>query len=135
MQIVYLVQVGQVVRSVRRFRIRSAKTVHAPQPCVDAMNAWRDSEAKGSAPKGIGPLSRLETEGPGDESGAVSRYLGSPLFEVTFQSIPAVMTLVEYRRGYDGYATEDQAWAIIERRAHQLVPPQYRVPLLPHRSP
>jgi hypothetical protein len=38
-------------------------------------------------------MSRLETDGPGDESEAVSRYLGSPLFEVTFQSISAVMTL------------------------------------------
>jgi hypothetical protein len=62
-------------------------------------------------------------------------YLGSTLFEATFQPVPAVMTLVEYRRGYDGYATQDQTWAIIERCAHQLASPQFRVPLLPHRSP
>jgi pyocin large subunit-like protein len=61
-------------------------------------------------------------------------YLGSALFEVSFQPIPAVMTLVEYRHGYDGYDTQEQTWAIIERCAHQLAPPKYRVPSLPHKA-
>jgi len=47
-------------------------------------------------------------------------YLGSTLFEVTFEPIPAVMTLVEYRHGYDGYDTQDHTWAIIERCAQPL---------------
>ena len=50
-------------------------------------------------------------------------YSRSTLFEVTFQPIPSEMTLVEYRRGYDGHGSQDQTWAIIEQCA-QPVPVQ-----------
>jgi hypothetical protein len=36
--------------------------------CERAVEAWRDSEAKGSAPKGTGPLFCLETEEPGGKA-------------------------------------------------------------------
>lgn len=40
---------------------------------------------------------------------------GSTLFEVTFQPAASAMTLVKYRRGYDGYDSQEKTWAIIER--------------------
>jgi hypothetical protein len=50
-------------------------------------------------------------------------YSRSTLFEVTFQPVPSEMTLVEYRRGYDGHGSQDQTWAIIERCAQHVPAP------------
>jgi len=50
-------------------------------------------------------------------------YAGSALFEVTFQPAPSAMTLVKYRRGYDGYDSKEKTWAIIERCSQQVSSP------------
>lgn len=50
-------------------------------------------------------------------------YAGSALFEVTFQPVPSAMTLVKYRRGYDGYDSKEKTWAIIERCSQQVSAP------------
>lgn len=50
-------------------------------------------------------------------------YSRSTLFEVTFQPVPSAMTLVEYRRGYDGHGSQDQTWTIIEQCAKPVPAP------------
>jgi hypothetical protein len=41
----------------------------------------------------------------------------STLFDVTFQRLPSGLTLVEYRRSYDGYGSQEHTWAIINQCA------------------
>lgn len=47
-------------------------------------------------------------------------YSRSTLFEFAFHPVAPNASLVEYRRSYDGYGTQEQAWGIIERCATQL---------------
>lgn len=49
-------------------------------------------------------------------------YSRSTLFELTFQPAPSAMTLVKYRRGYDGHGTREKTWAIIIEGCSQEVP-------------
>jgi hypothetical protein len=42
-------------------------------------------------------------------------YAGSALFDLTFQPVPLDKTLVQYRRGYDGYDSKEKTWSIMER--------------------
>ena len=42
-------------------------------------------------------------------------YAGSALFDLTFQPVPLGKTLVQYRRGYDGYDSKEKTWSIMER--------------------
>ena len=41
----------------------------------------------------------------------------STLFDVTFQRLPSGLTLVEYRRSYDDYGSQQPIWAIVEQCA------------------
>jgi hypothetical protein len=41
----------------------------------------------------------------------------STLFDVTFQRLSSGSTLVEYRRSYDGYGSQEHTWAIINQCA------------------
>ena len=41
----------------------------------------------------------------------------STLFDVTFQRLSSGVTLVEYRRSYDGYGSQEPTWAIVEQCA------------------
>ena len=42
-------------------------------------------------------------------------YAGSSLFDLTFQPVPLSKTLVQYRRGYDGYDSKEKTWSTMER--------------------
>ncbi len=53
-------------------------------------------------------------------------YAGSALFDLTFQPAPSGKTLVQYRRGYDGYDSKEKTWSIMERCSNRMaaqVPP------------
>jgi hypothetical protein len=41
----------------------------------------------------------------------------STLFDVTFQRLSSGLTLVEYRRSYDGYESQEPTWVIVEQCA------------------
>ena len=41
----------------------------------------------------------------------------STLFDVTFLRLSFRLTLVEYRRSYDGYGSQEHTWAIVEQCA------------------
>ena len=41
----------------------------------------------------------------------------STLFDVTFQRLPSGLTLVEYRRSYDDYGSQQPIWAFVEQCA------------------
>lgn len=49
-------------------------------------------------------------------------YADSTLFEVTFEPAPFAMTLVKYRRGYDGHDSKEKTWTIINRCSQEVAP-------------
>ena len=49
-------------------------------------------------------------------------YAGTTLFDLTFQPAPMGKTLVQYRRGYDGYDSKEKTWSIMERCSSLTLP-------------
>lgn len=73
----------------------------------------------------IGQPSVHSTRDPNTPLVSVSAvYIGSTLFEVTFQPASSAMALVKYRRGYDGYDSQEKTWAIIESCSRPEIAPR-----------